>query len=325
MPRYRRYVSKMAIALQPFTLALTALLLLSPQARGSTCAGADQEALRWLDKMSRSEDQVSYHGVVTFQRGGEEMQVVQVAHSVADQASSERLTQLTGQGAEVVRKDHPLDCIHPGDKLLRIGEDLRTGHCGVAEHYRFAVRDGERIAGRKSVRILIEPRDMYRFGYVMELDRDTGLLLKTATVGHDSKVLERFQFADISLNEPLPQGAPIEVVHEAEHPVPGHALRAPRLTRPWTIGWLPSGFTGTDDASGAAGRRTYTDGLAVFSVFLEELDREIRPGEGVVQRGSTLSYTRGLRLAEQPVLVTVVGEVPVNTARMVADSLRWEG
>ena len=325
MPRYRQYVSKMAIALQPFTLALTALLLLSPLARASTCAGADEEALRWLDKMSRSVDQVSYHGVVTFQRGGEDMQVVQVAHSVADQASSERLTQLTGQGAEVVRKDHPLDCIHPGHKLLRIGEDLRAGHCGVAEHYRFAVHDGERIAGRKSVRILIEPRDMYRFGYVMELDRDTGLLLKTATVGRGSKVLERFQFADISLNEPLPQGAPIEIVHEAEHPVPGHALRAPGLSRPWTIAWLPSGFTGTDDASGAAGRRTYTDGLAVFSVFLEELDREIRPGEGVVQRGSTLSYTRGLRLADQPVLVTVVGEVPVNTARMVADSLRWDG
>lgn len=325
MPRYRQYVSKMAIALQPFTLALTALLLLSPLARASTCAGADAEALRWLDKMSRSVDQVSYHGVVTFQRGAEDMQVVQVAHSVADQGSSERLTQLTGQGAEVVRKDHPLDCIHPGHKLLRIGEDLRAGHCGVAEHYRFAVHDGERIAGRKSVRILIEPRDMYRFGYVMELDRDTGLLLKTATVGRGSKVLERFQFADISLNEPLPQGAPIEVVHEAEHPVPGHALRAPMLSRPWTIAWLPSGFTGTDDASGAAGRRTYTDGLAVFSVFLEELDREIRPGEGVVQRGSTLSYTRGLRLADQPVLVTVVGEVPVNTARMVADSLRWEG
>ena len=51
----------------------------------------------------------------------------------------------------------------------------------------------------------------------------------------------------------------------------------------------------------------------------------MRPGEGVVQRGSTLSYTRGMRLGGSPVLVTVVGEVPVNTARMVADSLRWDG
>lgn len=304
---------------------VTALLLTSPAARAAGCAGADEEALRWLDKMSRSINQVSYHGVVTFQRGGEDMQVVQVAHAVSGQSSSERLTQLTGQGAEVVRKNHPLACIHPGHQLLRLGEEMRAGNCGIADHYRFATGDGDRIAGRKSVRILIEPRDMYRFGYVMELDRVTGLLLKTATVGRGNKVLERFQFADLTLEEGLPESVDTEVVHEAQHPVPGHAMEVAQLSRPWAAAWLPSGFTGTDDASGAAGRRTYTDGLAVFSVFLEELDHEIRPGEGVVQRGSTLSYTRGMRLAGQPVLVTVVGEVPVNTARMVADSLRWEG
>ena len=29
-----------------------------------------------------------------------------------------------------------------------------------------------------------------------------------------------------------------------------------------------------------------------------------------------------MHLADRPVLVTVIGEVPVNTARMVADSIR---
>ena len=44
---------------------------------------------------------------------------------------------------------------------------------------------------------------------------------------------------------------------------------------------------------------------------------------GTTQRGqgSTTSYTRGMRLGNQPVLITVIGEVPVNTARMVADSV----
>lgn len=325
MPGCRRYVSRVAELLRLPGVVFTTLLLASPAAQSAACSGADAEALRWLDKMSRSNNQVSYHGVVTFQRDNDDMQVVQVAHSVAGDTTSERLTQLTGQGAEVVRKNHPLDCIHPGHKLLRLGQQLRGGQCGIADHYRFAVGEGERIAGRKSVRIRIEPRDMYRFGYVMELDRDTGLLLKTATLGRGSKVLERFQFADLSLEAVLPPDADTEVVHEAEHPVPGHDLPAARLSRPWAVAWLPGGFTGTDDAGGLAGRRTYTDGLAVFSVFLEELEREMRPGEGVVQRGSTLSYTRGMRLAGSPVLVTVVGEVPVNTARMVADSLRWDG
>jgi sigma-E factor negative regulatory protein RseB len=50
----------------------------------------------------------------------------------------------------------------------------------------------------------------------------------------------------------------------------------------------------------------------------------MRPGEGLVRQGGTTSYTRGMLIAEEPVLVTIVGEVPVNTARMVADSIAWE-
>lgn len=299
--------------------------ILSPHAFASTCPGADSEAISWLDKMSRSVHQVSYHGVVTYQRGGEDMQVMQVSHSVENGTTSESMTQLTGQGAKVVRAQHPLECVHPGHKLLRLGDEIKVGNCGVAEHYRFSVADGDRVAGRKAVRIVIAPADMYRYGYVMELDRRTGLLLKTATIGRGNKVLEKFQFANLSFNSRDPEGADINLVHEAQHPVPGDAppKAAPQLKRGWGVKWLPNGFMPTDSQQSNVGRKTFTDGLSVFSVFIEELDREIRPGEGVARSGSTTSYSRGMDLSGEPVLITVVGEVPVNTARMVADSVKW--
>jgi sigma-E factor negative regulatory protein RseB len=304
--------------------AILASLMLfgAAMVQASTCPGANEVALGWLDKMSRSVHQVNYHGVVTLQRG-DDMQVMQVSHSVEHGTSSERLTQLTGQGAQVRRADHPLECIHPGHKLLRLGQDMQAGHCGIARHYRFSVGDGERVAGRRAVRISIEPLDMYRFGYVMELDRETGLLLKTKTVGRGEQVLEKFQFANLSYNEEMPEGAEVNVVHEAQHPHPEVPQASSGSVRGWGVRWVPPGFTLTDAPGGTVERRTYTDGLAVFSVFLEELDREIRSGEGVVRNGGTTSYTRGMRLAGQPVLVTVIGEVPVNTARMVADSVGW--
>jgi sigma-E factor negative regulatory protein RseB len=302
---------------------LAAICLAAQGAWAQQCPGADKQALEWLDKMSRSVNQVSYHGVVTYQRGDEDMQVLQISHSVADGTTSERMTQLTGQGAQVVRRDHPLDCLHPGHKLLRLSEDLRAGQCGIAENYRFSVSDGDRVAGRKAVRVRIEPRDVYRFGYVMELDRSTALLLKTATIGRGSKVLEKFQFANLSYDEQPVGNTEIDVTHQAAHPMPGSTEPRGSLSRAWGVAWLPRGFTVTDGQLPNGGRKTYTDGLAVFSVFVEELDREIRPGEGVVRDGSTTSYTRGKRVSEQPVLITVVGEVPVNTARMVADSVNW--
>jgi sigma-E factor negative regulatory protein RseB len=49
--------------------------------------------------MSRSSHEVDYRGVVTFQRG-DDMQVMQIAHSVTGGSTSEQMTRLTGQGAQ---------------------------------------------------------------------------------------------------------------------------------------------------------------------------------------------------------------------------------
>ena len=300
--------------------AASLALTLIPVTVAQVCPGADPAALAWLEKMSSSVHKVSYNGVVTLQRG-EDMQVMQVSHAVAQGVSSEQLTQLTGQGAQIDRVAHPLACVHPGHRLLQVSEDLRAGHCGIAQYYRFSLADGERVAGRQAVRILVEPRDMYRFGYIMELDKETALLLKTQTLGHGNSVLEKFQFANLAYTGHSPEGAQVNLVHHASHPLPGAPTLAGHSAGPWTVNWVPRGFVPTDSAGSMADRRTYTDGLAVFSVFLEELTQEIRPGEGLIRSGGTTSYTRGMDLAGQPVLVTVIGEVPVNTARMVADSV----
>lgn len=298
-----------------------AALLTAARVTATNCPAGDAEALAWLDKMSRGIQQVSYHGVVTFQRG-DDLQAMQVSHSVANGVATERLTELTGQGAEVVRVNHPLECVHPGHHLLQIGDRLQAGECGVADYYRFSVAPGELVAGRQAVRILIEPRDMYRYGYIMELDRETGLLLKSAIIGRGDKVLEKFQFASLSFSPDTAADGGERLVHNAQHPHPQESRLATGADGlPWRIDWLPEGFTATDNPRAAEERRTFTDGLAVFSVFLEFLSGEIRPGEGVIRNGGTTSYTRGMHLGEQSVLVTVIGEVPLNTARMVADSI----
>jgi sigma-E factor negative regulatory protein RseB len=293
-------------------------LLVTARAGATACPQADTEALAWLDKMSRSLHQVSYHGIVTFQRG-DDLQAMQVSHTVVDGLVTERLTELTGQGAEILRVNHPLECIHPGHRLLRVGSELQAGRCGVAQYYRFRVTPGELVAGRNAVQIHIEPRDMYRYGYIIELDRESGLLLKSQTLGRGDKILEKFQFASLSLTPESVIPSEPRLVHLARHPEP--PAPGDEFGPAWVVKWLPQGFTATDEPPAASGRKTYTDGLAVFSVFLEMLSGEISPGEGVVRTGGTTSYTRGMHLADQPVLVTVIGEVPLNTARMVADSI----
>ena len=312
-------ISKMPMSVRS-GLAAIGLCLFAGQTQAATCLDADPVAMEWLQKMSHSSHAVNYRGVVTFQRG-EDMQVMQIAHSVSGGSSTESLTRLTGQGAQVLRADHPLECVHPGHKLLQLGLDKEAGECGISQHYRLQVGDGERVAGRDAVRIKIEPRDMYRYGYVMELDRETALLLKVSTVGRGSRILERFQFADLTYGQEQHTAVPVDTIHLADHPVPSHPGNTRPLGVAWELKWLPSGFMPTDFPEQSDARRTYTDGLAVFSVFLEPLRGGIKPGEGVARQGSTTSYTRGMTLSGAPVLVTVIGEVPVNSARMVADSI----
>ena len=79
----------------------------------------------------------------------------------------------------------------------------------------------------------------------------------------------------------------------------------------------------TDDVEDSSYNRTFTDGLASFSVFVEPMPQLAQPGAGVARQGGTTAYTRGLVISGQPALITVLGEVPVNTARRVADSVAW--
>jgi sigma-E factor negative regulatory protein RseB len=303
-------------------LVLALVFAVQAQAEAESCLDKNNTALVWLDKMSRSVEQVSYHGVITLQRG-DDMQVMQVSHQVHDGDSAENLIRLTGQGAQIKRGAHPVNCIHPGQQLLRLGEELRSSQCSIAKNYRFTVTDGDRVAGRESVRIDIAPRDIYRLGYVLFLDRETGLLLKTRMMGSGETVLEKFQFANLSYDTEPPGISGVDVIHEVQHPPGAQVPDEEGLTKPWDVTWVPRGFFATDAPWKMPSRRTYTDGLAVFSVFLESLDVEIRPGDGLARSGGTISYTRGMRLDGEPVLITVIGEVPSNTARVVADSIRW--
>ncbi len=310
-------------------LRATAVLALLSISWGTTawsaCNNVDETALHWLERMSRSLRETSYHGVFTYQHGNS-VQSMRISHSVEGNVETEEVTRLSGSGAKVIRTQHPLDCIHPGHKLVRIGAlyEENTQECGVAEHYRLKMGGSTRVAGREAVVMNVMPGDMYRYGYQMALDTETGLLLKTTTVAQDGKVLERFQFADVVIG-PMPKlGTRVDLIHHAAHTHARHkSQQASTSELPWRINWIPSGFVLTAGDQDSVFDKTFTDGLAVFTVYVESVPELSAPGEGRARQGGTTAYTRGMAVSGEPVLVTVLGEIPINTARMVADSIDW--
>jgi sigma-E factor negative regulatory protein RseB len=66
----------------------------------------------------------------------------------------------------------------------------------------------------------------------------------------------------------------------------------------------------------------YNDGLAAFSVFIEDMPAT-GGGEQVSRRGGTVAVAQPLEVPEDHTrLVTVVGEIPTGTAKRIAASVK---
>jgi len=81
------------------------------------------------------------------------------------------------------------------------------------------------------------------------------------------------------------------------------------------VSWLPDGFkqVSVQDSN----RLHFTDGLAAFSIFIERSNASLP--EMTTHRGGTTVITRTLKGAAGQ--ITVVGEVPISTARKVVESV----
>ncbi len=286
------------------------------------CRSLNSDAVALVEKMSHSLREQNYRGIFTYQYGST-IESLNIEHTVVDGVENETLMHLSGNRRTVVRQAHPLNCVHPGHRLLQAAGQLELD-CGVARHYKLEITGHERLAGRQAVKLRISPHDMFRYGYRLAVDESSGLLLKSQIMGHDGEMLERFEFADLNVGaapslEDLQPGD-----HVAHHPAPPPGKSA--ADDGWSVGWVPDGFIRTaNDHEQVAQVRTFTDGLAVFSIFFEASRHIPGPatgGAGSAHQGATTAYTRISSIGGRSWLITVIGEVPVNTARRVAESVR---
>src|SRR5690606_1461106 len=113
----------------------------------------------------------------------------------------ERLQYLSGAEREIIRSGQQLSCYPPGDQLLQ-GRLTQIGSrlAGLDELYNFQAHYVERVAGRLATVLQVVPRDAFRYGYILSVDQETGLVLKSLVIDSNGRVLERYQFLDLELN-----------------------------------------------------------------------------------------------------------------------------
>ncbi|MBI5613183.1 MAG: MucB/RseB C-terminal domain-containing protein [Gammaproteobacteria bacterium] len=310
------------------------LILLSPAVL------AADTAHDWLVKMNRAAGTLNYDGVFVYQHA-DQLQSMRIIHRADGNSRRERLVALSGVGREVIRTDSEVRCYLPDENAVLV-EHRKADAKGfpnlaprspgeLDENYDIRLGKTGRVANRKVQSVAIRPKDAYRYGYHLWADIDTGLLLKAYLIDHQGSILEQFMFTQVTIGGKIPD-SDLEPQNKGSGYVwyrePAPADTPAQGAAAWTVTQLPKGFSlSTHMLRTLANRQlpveqmVYSDGLAVISVFVERLDAggsgRAKGVSGLIAKGAVNAY--GSRVGTHQ--VTVVGEVPVTTIRLIGGSV----
>lgn len=296
---------------------------------GKAFAGEMESAQDLLARMAKASRELNYSGVFTYEHRGN-LTSVKLVHEVRDGKIYERLLHMDGSQRDVVSRSDSLDCVRAGDMLLR-GNAYRINdgsYSRLEDFYEFHIKGDDRIANREVSLVHIIPKDRYRYGYVVAIDKESGLLLQSVLMNHAGQPLERFQFVDISiggsssyLDMQIEEGDFAEI-NQTDCIQVNRKIETPQSM--WDVNWLPPGFVlASHQSPGAEGQESlmYTDGLAVFSVFIDSVQGTVLPPVDA-KLGATVAVLTKVDISGNQYAICVVGEVPRGTASQVAGAIR---
>jgi len=311
------------------------LALMSVPAGGAFASEADDARLM-LDRMSTAMSQMSYQGTFVYVRG-DEVETMRITHVSDRHGVRERLVAISGPQREILRDSNGVRWVLADDSS--VFEDQGYNHAffpelPVDQHgstetsYSLKVGDETRIAGQQARNLKVIPHDNYRYGYDLWLEERSGLLLKWELIGNEGKPIATMMFTDIrfgsevDINE-LQPGSQLKKFKTVESRLPSGRGGA-NSTPAWQPDSLPPGFKLTSHRRfGEAGQGiyehlVYSDGLAVVSVYIENIkpDSDIRTG--MSRLGTTHAFSR----KTGGMLITVIGDVPDVTVKFIGDAVQ---
>lgn len=297
-----------------------------------------------LELMGEAIERIAYEGTFVHVQG-DDSSVMHVSHQLQDGRIVERVS-CEDAGRELIRDAEGVTGIFADQRTVlveprteragRLRSPLSESLAGPSEIddalYLLALGSSERIAGRDTRGIVIRPRDGYRYGYRLWLDRETHVPLKTQLVDGRGQVLEQILFTQISyVQKPAATDMRPAASAMAVTGGGGEASQAGAgepTSQLWAATRLPPGFRLTarqaripGDAPRGLQQIVYSDGLATVSLFVEPAIVAIGPIEGLSQVGAANAYT--ITMGDH--MVTAMGEVPVRTVRLLATSTRRVG
>lgn len=189
----------------------------------------------------------------------------------------------------------------------------------IADHYQIVASGGMRVTGRNAQYLRLISRDNHRYHYDLWVDRETGMLLKLQMMTPQGEVLEQLQLTSLVIMDELPEPL-IDLGNFQQPPRMYNTADTAPVKFAVQPNWLPEGFN-----QRVATHRTlhdtrlptdyylFSDGLTEISVYITESQLQNLPPLALQGPESMVN------LRVDGFAVTVVGKVPAETLRLIAE------
>ena len=333
-------------ALAPVLWVLVATNLIATQAFAAAplstpTTGQEAKSVNdWLMRMHEASKNRAYIGTYVVSSGGS-MSSARIWHVCEGNQQVERVESLTGAPRSTFRHNDRVVTVMPELKVVRsekreslglFPQLLQSTDHRIADFYKLQREGVDRVAGLETDVVLLSPKDGLRFGYRVWTEQKKGLVVKLQTLDAAGKVLEQVAFSELQIDAPVKMDKLLQMMAKVE----GYGVERPVLVKTTAVaeGWVlkapvagfkamscykrpvPAATPGTA-LSDEPLQWVFSDGLASVSLFVEPLDRQRHESESMMSMGATQTMTRQLG----PYWLTVVGEAPLATLKLFADSL----
>jgi sigma-E factor negative regulatory protein RseB len=290
-----------------------------------------QTPVQWLQRLQSLISSANYQVSFVQTTVGKETVPYLWRHGVLDDGTEvEQLNLQNGPGRELIRVDGIVSVFEPDTQPYSIRSRFINGPIPnillhnpqkLLESYEFVLVGRARVAGRSAQQIRIVSRDNTRFGYQLWLDEESGMLLKLNMLDLQGALLEQIQISAFSvMASPSPYFARI---NPSSLPEPIMMASSQSRVHGWEVNYLPVGMKEVKRDTrrlALTGQvveyKMYSDGLVDVSVYVQPIGDAL--GGDIALRNEVSTF---LTLKAGKAQVTVLGEIPLQTAKAIATSI----
>lgn len=283
-----------------------------------------------LLKMQQAMKHLNYQGTVAFLRNGK-LNVLKYSHASTNGIGQERLVSLNSPLRETIRDADKVSCFFPETSKVIVDHrpaarsfliDLPEQLNDLENYYQFTFSGEEQVAMLPARILDISPKDRYRYARRIWIDNQQYLPLKVEVYDRSGNTIEQVVFTELEVKSSLPfidvDSALLDKEVERIH----NRQPMPFKTAGFVLKQVPGGFhkqffvqMTMQGGNRPVEHLLLSDGFSSVSVYLENKSANIELGAR-----STDSVNAYSRIIDDH-LVTVMGEVPEETVRYIAEGV----